>query len=56
LGSLAGLVPGILITNFFAHQLNSAIREPGLGTFLILAALIVITIVGTVWLKRRLEP
>jgi uncharacterized membrane protein YdjX (TVP38/TMEM64 family) len=56
LGSLAGLVPGILITNFFAHQLNSAIRDPGLGTFLILAALIVITIVGTVWLKRRLEP
>jgi uncharacterized membrane protein YdjX (TVP38/TMEM64 family) len=55
LGSFVGLVPGILITNFFAHQFNSAIRDPGLSTILILAALIVITIVGTVWLKRRLE-
>jgi uncharacterized membrane protein YdjX (TVP38/TMEM64 family) len=55
LGSLVGLVPGILITNFFAHQFNAAIRDPGIGTFLILAALIAITIAGTVWLKRRLE-
>lgn len=55
LGSLIGLVPGVLITNFFAHQFNSAIRDPGIGTFLILAALILITIAGSVWLKRRLE-
>jgi phospholipase D1/2 len=55
LGSLLGLVPGILITNFFAHQFARAIRDPGMGTLLILAALIMITIVGTVWLKRRFE-
>lgn len=55
LGSLLGLVPGILITNLFAHQFTSALRNPGIGAFLVLAVLIIITIVGTVWLKRRFE-
>ena len=55
LGSLLGLLPGILITNLFAHQFTRAIRDPGIGAFLVLAALIIITIVGTVWLKRRFE-
>ena len=55
LGSLLGLVPGILITNLFAQQFASAIRDPGIGTVLILLALITITVGGTVWLKRRFE-
>ncbi|HEY7220346.1 MAG TPA: VTT domain-containing protein, partial [Candidatus Binatia bacterium] len=55
LGSLLGLAPGILITNLFAHQLTSAIRDPGIGAFLILVVLIAITLVGIVWLKHRLE-
>jgi uncharacterized membrane protein YdjX (TVP38/TMEM64 family) len=54
-GSLLGLVPGIIVTNLFARQFESAIRNPGIGTFLILAALIVISVIGTMWLKRRLE-
>jgi uncharacterized membrane protein YdjX (TVP38/TMEM64 family) len=55
LGSLLGLAPGILITNLFAHQFESAIRNPGIGTFLLLTALIGVSIVGSVWLKRRFE-
>jgi len=55
LGSILGLTPGILITALFAHQLASALRNPGIGAFLLLAALIVVTIIGAVWLKRRLE-
>lgn len=55
LGSIIGLAPGILITNLFAHQLASALRNPGVGAFLILGVLIALTIVGSVWLKRRLE-
>jgi phospholipase D1/2 len=55
LGSSLGLAPGILITNLFAHQFESAIRNPGLGTFLLLLVLIAITIVGSVWLKRRFQ-
>ena len=53
-GSMLGLAPGILITNLFAHQFASAIRNPGIGAFLLLAALIAVSVVGTIWLKRRL--
>lgn len=53
LGSLFGLAPGIIVTNLFAHQVRSAIRDPGFGTFVVLAALVLVTIVGTVWLKRK---
>jgi phospholipase D1/2 len=55
LGSLLGLMPGILIINFFAHQFENVIRNPGIGTFLALAALVGITILVTVWLKRRID-
>jgi len=55
LGSILGLTPGVLITALFAHQLAGALRNPGIGAFVLLAALIVVTIVGSVWLKRRLE-
>lgn len=54
-GSILGLLPGILVTNLFAHQFESAIRNPGIGTFLLLAALIAATVAGSVWLKRRFD-
>ena len=54
LGSLLGLAPGILVINLFAHQFASAIRNPGPGSFTLLAALIVITVLGTLWLRRKL--
>ena len=53
LGSLLGLAPGIIITNLFAHQLQSAIRNPGLGSFVLLAVLVIISILGTIWLRRK---
>ena len=55
IGSILGLVPGILVTNLFARQFESAIRNPGIGTFLLLLALIVVSVLGTIWLKRRLQ-
>jgi uncharacterized membrane protein YdjX (TVP38/TMEM64 family) len=55
LGSLLGLMPGILVINLFAHQFETAIRDPGIGTFLILAAVVAVTIIGTAWLKRRFD-
>jgi phospholipase D1/2 len=55
LGSLLGLAPGILVTNLFAHQFENAVRNPGIGTILILAALVGITTIGAAWLKRRLD-
>lgn len=53
-GSLLGLAPGIIVTNLFAHQLQSAIRNPGVGSFILLAVLIILSILGTIWLRRRL--
>lgn len=55
IGSILGLAPGIVITNLFAHQFESAIRNPGFGTFVLLLAVIFISVLGTVWLKRRFE-
>lgn len=55
IGSLLGLAPGIVLTNLFAYQLQDAIRNPGIGSFFLLIALIVVTIIGTVWIKRRLS-
>jgi phospholipase D1/2 len=53
-GSLLGLVPGILVINLFARQLASAVRNPGVGSFVLLGALIVVTVAGTVWLRKKL--
>jgi phospholipase D1/2 len=54
LGSLLGMAPGIILTNLFAHQLQSAIRNPGLGSLILLAVLIIASVLGSVWLRRRL--
>jgi uncharacterized membrane protein YdjX (TVP38/TMEM64 family) len=53
IGSVLGLAPGIVVTNLFAHQLESAIRNPGPGSFVILAILIAASVWGVVWLRRR---
>jgi SNARE associated Golgi protein len=53
LGSLIGLAPGIILTNLFAHQLQSAMRNPGVASFVLLAVLIVISVLGTLWLRRK---
>jgi uncharacterized membrane protein YdjX (TVP38/TMEM64 family) len=52
-GSLLGLAPGIIITNLFAHQLQSAIRNPRLGSIVAWAVFVIISILGTIWLRRK---
>lgn len=54
IGSLLGFAPGILAINIFAHQAASAIRDPGVGSFVLLGALVVISILGLLWLRRKL--
>lgn len=54
IGSLLGFAPGILAINLFAHQMASAIRDPGVGSFVLLAALVVISIWVLLWLRRKL--
>ena len=48
LGSLLGLAPVIIITNVFAHQLQSAIRNPDLASFVLLAVCVIISILRTI--------
>jgi uncharacterized membrane protein YdjX (TVP38/TMEM64 family) len=45
-GSLLGMAPGIVLINLFAHQFESAIRNPGLGSYTLLIALIAMSILG----------
>jgi phospholipase D1/2 len=58
IGSLLGLAPGIVVINLFAHQVESAIRNPGMGSYTILITLVAISVLGTLWLRRKLgnEP
>ena len=55
IGSFLGLAPGIILTNFFAHQFARAVRHPGIGSYTLLAASVIVTILGIVWLRRRLR-
>jgi len=52
-GSLLGLAPGIIVINLFAHQFVRAIRQPGMGSYALLAISIVLTVAGSIWLKRK---
>ena len=54
LGSLLGLTPGILVINLFAYQMEDAVRNPGVGSLALLGALVVISGLAVVWLRRRL--
>jgi uncharacterized membrane protein YdjX (TVP38/TMEM64 family) len=53
LGSLLGLAPGILVINFFAHQFARAMRNPGAGSYMLLGASVVLTVLGVLWLQRK---
>jgi uncharacterized membrane protein YdjX (TVP38/TMEM64 family) len=53
LGSLLGLAPGIIFINFFARQFARAVRDPGPGSYALLALAVLLTVAGTVWLKHR---
>ena len=54
IGSFLGLAPGILLINLFTHQFVRAIRNPGMGSFLLLGGLVVISALGILWLRRKI--
>jgi phospholipase D1/2 len=54
IGSLLGLAPGIVVINLFAHQFESAVRDPGVGSYTLLIALAALSVLGTLWLRRKL--
>jgi phospholipase D1/2 len=54
IGSLLGLAPGIIVINLFAHQFERAIRNPGVGSYMLSIALVALSLAGTLWLRRKL--
>ena len=54
IGSLIGLAPGIVVINLFAHQFESAVRDPGVGSYTVVIALAAVSVLGTLWLRRKL--
>jgi phosphatidylserine/phosphatidylglycerophosphate/cardiolipin synthase-like enzyme/uncharacterized membrane protein YdjX (TVP38/TMEM64 family) len=52
LGTILGMIPGVLAITVFGKGLESAVREPQARNFLILFA-ILLGIAGGVWLPRR---
>jgi uncharacterized membrane protein YdjX (TVP38/TMEM64 family) len=53
LGTFLGMLPGLVMMTFFGDQLNDAIRDPKLESFMILMALVGVIVLMTVWLRRR---
>lgn len=57
LGTVLGLAPGIIAIALFIDRALAAIRDPGMGTFAIMAAVLVIVALGIFGLRRFLsEP
>lgn len=54
LGSLMGLLPGILAITVLEHRIEELIREPGAHSAGILIAVALVVVGGIVWLRRRL--
>jgi phosphatidylserine/phosphatidylglycerophosphate/cardiolipin synthase-like enzyme/uncharacterized membrane protein YdjX (TVP38/TMEM64 family) len=52
LGTLLGMAPGILALTLLEHQVERAIRDPSLGDFALLGALVV-GILLAAWLSKR---
>jgi len=57
LGTVLGLAPGIIGIALFIDRALAAIRDPGMGTFAIMAAVLAVFALGIAWLRRFLsEP
>jgi uncharacterized membrane protein YdjX (TVP38/TMEM64 family) len=55
LGTVLGMGPGIVAMTLFGTQLMSALRDPGMGAVLILAAVVLAIVVLGALLRRRLS-
>lgn len=54
LGTVLGMLPGIIVTVTFVHNLAEAVRRPSTGTLAILAGLVVLLVMFALLLQRLL--
>lgn len=52
LGTLVGMVPGVLAIVLLADRISASMQTPDLGRFTALAAVMLAVVVGLVWLRR----
>ncbi len=55
LGTLIGMLPGILAVTLVEFQLENIIRNPGMGRLAWLLVLVTLMALATVWIHRRLK-
>ena len=55
IGTALGMLPGIIITVTFVHQLAAAVRRPSVGSALVLAAVAALIIATALVLRRLLK-
>ena len=55
LGTMLGIAPGILAISFFEHQLQVAIREPGVKSFAFLGVLVGAIVIIALVVNRRIS-
>ena len=56
LGTVIGLLPGVTVASIFVDRVAAAIREPGTGTFALLAAVGAVLIALVFMLRRKARP
>jgi uncharacterized membrane protein YdjX (TVP38/TMEM64 family) len=54
LGTIIGMTPGIIAITLFEHQIESAIKNPGPGSFALLGVLAAAILAGIVIVKSKL--
>ncbi len=55
LGTLVGLLPGLVAIAFFADSLVRSIRDPDIGSITWLTAVVLLIVVATFWLRKWLR-
>jgi len=55
LGTLIGMLPGIVATTLIEIQMENIIRNPGMGRLAWLLVLVTLMALATVWIHRRLK-
>lgn len=52
IGTVLGLLPGIIAINFFVDRVGATFQNPGIGSALALVAVVLVIAAGAIWLRR----
>ncbi|MFP5349204.1 MAG: VTT domain-containing protein, partial [Gammaproteobacteria bacterium] len=52
IGTVLGLLPGVIAINFFVDRVGATFQNPGIGSALALVAVVLLIAAGAIWLRR----